>query len=120
MNEVLEEVGVEDIPKLLLLNKSDQLNDDQKISLMEEFPDAVMMSSRNPADITLLHERIVKSSESDMLEEELLVPYTAKGVIGEIRANMRVIKEDYDQDGIRLQVRSGALELERVKKMLEV
>ena len=120
VNEVLEEIGVEDIPKLLLLNKSDQLNEDQKKSLMEEFPDAMMMSSRNPADITLLHERIVKFSESDMLEEELLVPYTAKGVIGEIRANMRVLTEDYDQDGIRLRVRSRELELERVKKMLEV
>lgn len=120
VNEVLDEIGVEDIPKLLLLNKSDQLNDAQKKSLMEEFPDAVMMSSRDPADITLLHERIVKFSESDMLEEELLVPYTAKGVIGEIRSNMRVLKEDYDQDGIRLQIRSGELELERVKKMLQV
>ena len=30
VNEVLDEIGVEDIPKLLLLNKSDQLNDAQK------------------------------------------------------------------------------------------
>lgn len=120
VNEVLDEIGVEDIPKLLLLNKSDQLNEDQKKSLIEEFPDAVMMSSRNPADIAVLHERIVKLSESDMLEEELLVPYTAKGVIGEIRASMRVLKEDYEQAGIRLRVRSGELELERVKKMLQV
>jgi len=120
VNEVLEEIGVEDIPKLLLLNKSDQLNDAQKKSLTEEFPDAVMMSSRNPADIAILHERIVTLSEKDMPEEELLVPYTAKGVIGEIRANMRVIKEDYEETGIRLRVRSGELELERVKKMLEV
>jgi len=118
VNEVLAEIGVDDIPKLLLLNKSDQLNDAQKESLMDEFPDAMMMSSRNPADIVLLHDRIVQLSESDMQEEELLVPYTAKGVIGEIRANMRVLKEDYDQTGIRLQVRSGELELERVKKML--
>lgn len=120
VNEVLEEIGVEDIPKLLLLNKSDQLNDAQKKSLIEEFPDAVMMSSRNPADIAILHERIVTLSEKDMPEEELLVPYTAKGVIGEIRANMRVIKEDYEETGIHLRVRSGELELERVKKMLEV
>ena len=40
--------------------------------------------------------------------------------IGEIRANMHVLKEDYDQTGIRLQVRSGELELEHVKKMLQV
>lgn len=119
VNEVLAEIGVEDIPKLLLLNKSDRLNEAQKESLMEEFPDAMMMSSRNPADIALLHERIVKLSESGMQEEELLVPYTAKGVIGEIRASMRVLKEDYDQTGIRLRVCSGALDLERVKKMLQ-
>lgn len=120
VNEVLDEIGVEDIPKLLLLNKSDQLDEAQKKSLMDEFPDAMMMSSRNPEDIALLHERIVKFSESSMLEEELLVPYTAKGVIGEIRANMRVLKEEYEQDGIRLRVCSGALDLERVKKMLQI
>jgi len=120
VNEVLQEIGVEDIPKLLLLNKSDQLNGAQQKTLMEEFPDAMMMSSRNPADITILHERIVTLSEKDMPEEELLVPYTAKGVIGEIRANMRVLKEDYEESGIRLRVRSGELELERVKKMLQV
>ena len=120
VNEVLDEIGVEDIPKCLLLNKSDQLNEAQKKSLMEEFPDAIMMSSRDPADIAVLHQRIVTLSESDMQEEELLVPYTAKGVIGEIRANMHVLKEDYEETGIRLQVRSGELELERVKKMLQV
>lgn len=118
VNEVLQEIGVEDIPKLLLLNKSDQLNDAQKKSLMEEFPDAMMMSSRNLADIAVLHERIVTLSERDMQEEELLVPYNATGVIGEIRANMRVLKEDYEQTGIRLRVRCGELDLERVKKRL--
>ncbi len=120
VNEVLEEIGVEDIPKLLLLNKSDQLNETQKKSLMEEFPDAMMISARNSADIAALHERIVTFSESGMQEEELLVPYTANGVIGEIRANMRVLKEDYDQAGIRIRVRSRELDLERVKKMLLV
>jgi GTP-binding protein HflX len=120
VNEVLQEIGVEDIPKLLLLNKSDRLNEEQKKSLMEEFPDAMMISARNPADIALLHARIVKFAESEMQEDELLVPYTATGVIGEIRANMRVLKEDYDQDGIRIQVCAREIDLDRVKKMLQV
>ena len=55
-----------------------------------------------------------------MLEEELLVPYTANGVVGEIRANMRVLKEDYEQEGIRIRVRSKEIDLVRVKKMLNV
>ena len=119
VNEVLHEVGVDDIPKLLLLNKSDQMNEEQKHNLLQEFPDAVLISARNPADISALHERIVMFAERDMFEEEIVVPYIAKGVIGEIRANMRVIKEDYEPDNIRLLVRSRVLDLERVKKMLQ-
>lgn len=118
VNEVLSEIGVEDTPKLLLLNKADQLTEEQKQKLMEEFPDAMMMSTRNPDDIAALHDRIVKYAESDMLEEELLVPYTANGVVGEIRANMRVLKEDYEQEGIRIRVLSKEIDLVRVKKML--
>jgi len=120
VNKVLEEIGIEDTPKILLLNKSDQLNDEQKQKLMQEFPEAVLISTRNPADIAALHERIVKHSERDMVEEEIHIPYTAKGIIGEIRANMRVLKEDYEPDCIRLLVRSRVLDLERVKKMLAV
>lgn len=118
VNEVLHEVGVDEIPNHLLLNKSDQLDDEQKKSLMIEFPDAILMSSRNPVDIIALHKLIVDSSEREMLEEEILVPYTAKGIIGEIRANMRVIKEEYEANVIRLLVRSKVIDLERIKKMI--
>ena len=119
VNEVLNEIGVDDIPKLLLLNKSDCLNEEQKEALLQEFPDAMLMSSRNPVDITALHKRIVAFAEHDMFEEEIVIPYTAKGVIGEIRNNMRVIKEAYENDNIRMRVLSKALDLDRVKKMLQ-
>lgn len=120
VNEVLAEIGVEGIPKLLLLNKSDRINDEQKKVLLQEFPNAMMISAFNPKDIQLLHQRIVKYSEMDMQQEEILVPYTAKGIVGEIRANMRVIKEDFEQSGIRLQVCCRKIDLEKVKKKLSV
>jgi len=119
VNEVLQEIGVDDSQKLLLLNKSDQLNDQQKEKLLQEFPDAVQLSTRNPVDISALRECIITFSERDMIEEEIIVPYTAKGIIGDIRGNMRVIKEDYDESCTRLLVRARALDLERVKKMLK-
>ncbi|MDX2369040.1 MAG: GTPase HflX, partial [Colwellia sp.] len=55
VHEVLDEVGVEDSKKLLVLNKSDQLSIEQQQSLMEEFPDAMITSARNPADVSKLH-----------------------------------------------------------------
>jgi GTP-binding protein HflX len=121
VHEVLEEVGVEDSQKLLVLNKSDRLSSMQQQALMEEFPDAMMTSTRNPADITKLHKYIVDVSEKGMIEEEVIVPYTAKGIIGEIRSSMSVTKEEYEYEYIKLTVRSNSIDLARLKKrMLEL
>ena len=119
VNEVLREVGVEDTPQLLLLNKADRLSDQQKEVLLGEFPDAILISTRKPEDIQALRERIMQFAESDMIEEEIFVPYTAKGAVGEIRAKMRIVTESYEAEGIRLRVRSKAADLDRLKKMIQ-
>ena len=118
VHEVLEEVGVQDSKKLLVLNKSDQLSLEQQQALMEEFPDAMMTSTRNPADISKLHKYIVGVAQDEMIEDEVIIPYTAKGIIGEIRSNMSVIKEEYEYSHIKLTVRSNAIDLERLKKSM--
>ena len=118
VHEVLEEVGVENSKKLLVLNKSDQLGKEQQQALMKEFPDAMMTSTRNPADISKLHKYIVDVAQQEMIEEEVIIPYTAKGIIGEIRSSMSVTKEDYEYSHIKLTVRSNAIELARLKKRM--
>ena len=116
--QVLEDRGVEDSEKLLVLNKSDQLTTEQQQALMAEFPDAMMTSTRNPADISKLHKYIVGAAQNEMIEEEVIIPYTAKGVIGEIRSSMSVTKEEYEYTHIKLTVRSNAIDLERLKKRM--
>lgn len=118
VHQVLEEVGVEDSEKLLVLNKSDQLTTEQQQALMAEFPDAMMTSTRNPADISKLHKYIVGVAQNEMIEEEVIIPYTAKGVIGEIRSSMSVTKEEYEYSHIKLTVRSNAIDLARLKKRM--
>jgi GTP-binding protein HflX len=118
VHEVLNEVGVEDSKKLLVLNKSDQLSTEQQQALMEEFPEAMMTSTRNPADVIKLHKYIVSVAESDMIEEEIIIPYTANGIIGEIRSSMSVTKEEYEYEHIKFTVRSNHIELQRLKKLM--
>jgi len=115
---VLEEVGVEDSKKLLILNKSDQLSSEQQQALIQEFPEAMMTSARNPADVSKLHKYIVEVAQEEMIEEEIIVPYTAKGIVGEIRSSMSVTKEDYEYSHIKLTVRSNAIDLARLKKRM--
>ena len=118
VHKVLAEVGVEGSKKLLVLNKSDQLSTEQQQSLMDEFPDAMMTSTRNPDDISKLHKYIVDIAQEDMIEEEIVIPYTAKGIVGEIRSSMSVVKEEYEYSHIKLTVRSSAIDLERLKKRM--
>ncbi len=119
VHQVLEEVGVADSEKLLVLNKSDLLSTGQQEALMEEYPDAMMTSARNRDDVSKLHQYIITVSQGGMIEEEIIVPYTAKGIIGEIRSVMSVIKEDYDYEQITLTVRSSAINLARLKKRMQ-
>jgi GTP-binding protein HflX len=118
VNNVLQEVGVDGIQKQLVMNKSDKLNLEQQQALTLEFPDAMFTSTLNPEDIDALHKYIVSVTEQGMIEDELLIPYTAKGIIGEIRSSMKVIDEVYEYEFIRLIVRSDALNLQRMQKRI--
>lgn len=119
VHDVLGQVGVEGSEKLLVLNKSDRLSEEQQQALREEFPDAMLTSTRDPLDIKKLHKYIVGVAEQGMIEEEITVPYTANGIVGEIRSNMSVTKEEYDYDHIKLTVRSSAVDLARLKKRMQ-
>jgi GTP-binding protein HflX len=53
-----------------------------------------------------------------MIDEELRVPFTAQGVVAEIRAKMRILSEEYDAEGITIRVRSIPENLATIKKKL--
>jgi GTP-binding protein HflX len=116
--KVLAEVGATDVPSLLVLNKRDRLGPDELTALKAEYPDAVLLSTRNKEDLQALRERIMGYFESDMIDEELRIPFTAQGVVAEIRARMRILSEEYDAEGLTIRVRSTPENLAAVKKKL--
>lgn len=115
---VLAEVGATDIPSLLVLNKRDRLSPDELAALKAEYPDAVLLSTRSQEDLQALRERIMGYFESDMVDEDLQIPFTAQGVVAEIRAKMRILSEAYDANGLTLRVRSTPDNLSAIKRKL--
>jgi GTPase len=115
---VLDEVGAKDVPSLLILNKRDRLSDEELRSLNQEYQDAVMLSTRDKDDLKMLRDKILSYFESDMSDDTLFVPYAAKGVIGEIRAKLRVLNEDYTDAGVNLKVRGTSDTISHLKKKL--
>jgi GTP-binding protein HflX len=116
--EVLAEVGATEIPSVIVLNKRDRLTEDEAAQLKDEFPNAIQISTRNKDDLKMLRELIMTYFETNMIDEELFVPYVAKGVIGEIRNKMRVLGETYTDSGVNLKVRSTQENLAKIKKLL--
>lgn len=117
--KVLAEVGAVEVPSLLVLNKKDRLTSEQVSILHAEFPEAIMISTRDKEDLKKLREKILSYFETNMVDEDIFVPYQAKGIIGEIRGKMKVLSESYDEKGVKLTVRSHAETIASLKKKIE-
>ena len=118
--EVLKEIGAHETPSRLLLNKRDRLSEEEVQALRAEFPDAIFLSTRDKGDLAELRETMLSFFEKDMVEEDILIPYSTQGAIGEIREQMRVLTESYDERGTRFRVRARPEVLARVRRRYEL
>lgn len=116
--KVLAEVGASGVPGLVVMNKQDCLGPEAIASLKAEYPDAVFLSTRSKDDVNALRERIMTYFESEMIDEELCIPFTAQAVLAEIRARMRILSEEYTAEGLTIRVRSTPENLALIKTKL--
>lgn len=117
---VLSEVGVGDAPFLLVLNKRDNLTDEEQQKLQKEFPDAILISTRDKEDIKLLREKVLSFFESDMIDSEIFIPYLAQSaVIGDLRQRVRVLSESYNEMGMTVKVRAPKEAVEQFQQRID-
>jgi GTPase len=115
--DVIGEIDAADVPSWLILNKADRLNLAEVHLLQREFPDSLQISTRKPEDIERVKDAIRAFFAKDMVEVELLIPYDdSKGMIGEIRKNAMVLKEDFEEGGVRLKLKSTKEAVAKIQK----
>ena len=115
--EVLDEIGAGDVPWILVLNKIDKVAQIEREQLLKEFPAALLVSAKDPADVSRLRDAIVGAFEAEMTEADLVVPYAAGSAIGEIH-KVHVISESYEGDGVHYRVRATRSAIERIRARL--
>src|SRR3989440_1625482 len=93
--EVLGEIGAGDVPWVLVLNKIDKVAQTEREELLKEFPAALLVSAKDPADVRRVRDAIIGAFEADMTEVDLVVPYEAGSAIGEVH-KVHVISESYE------------------------
>jgi GTP-binding protein HflX len=119
VDQVLGELNVDLSNKLLLLNKVDCITEERQLALLEEYPDALQISTYDKVDVALVHQEIQTFLEKKMCAACFHIPYTASGIMGEIHSKMQVIDEQYHEDGMRLTLKASPVALERLHKMLQ-
>ena len=115
--EVLGEIGAGDVPWILVLNKIDKVAPAGREELSKEFPAALLVSAKDPADVGRVRDAIIGTFEADMTEVDLVVPYGAGRAIGEIH-KLHVISESYEGDGVHYRLRAPGSALERLRAIL--
>jgi GTP-binding protein HflX len=116
--EVLAQIEAADHPFLLVLNKSDRLDEAQRAALAREFPEAILMSARDPQHITALHARIALFFEQGMEDAEFVVPYSEQRKVALLHERCRVLEERYDEQGARVRVRAPKAVLGALRREL--
>jgi GTP-binding protein HflX len=116
--EVLHEIGADESPRLLVLNKADRLTPEERERLTSEHPKALLLSSRDKADVARLHAAIAAHFEQGMEEADLIVPYSLSKVAAEAHASTRVISEAHESDGTHLRVKATPEVIARLKAAL--
>ena len=112
--EVLEEIGAKDVPRLLVFNKIDRGGDEA--ALRAKYPGGVVISARREDDVAKLREAIVAFFQRDLVEAELFLPWTAQNLRGEIFATCKVLEERADGEGAFLRVRGEPEAVKRLRK----
>jgi GTPase len=107
---VLDEIGAGDVPRLLVFNKIDRVPEDvrpQTLAILRaRWPDAFVMSAKDPADVARLHAALAASFARDLVEAELRVPWDRQSLRGEIFAACEVMEERAEADAAVFRVRA--------------
>ncbi len=105
VSSVLEEIGAQDIPQLLVQNKIDLLDADQVRVLAARYPDAVMVSALDGVGMGSLRMRIAQVASAADVTRTVLIPYTKGALMRDVHERCQVISERYEQEGMLATVR---------------
>ncbi|WP_165492229.1 GTPase HflX [Egibacter rhizosphaerae] len=104
VDEVLEEIGAQDMPTLLALNKVDALDAEERRELHRDFPDAVAVSAATGQNVERLLGRVAAALPTPRREVEALVPYAEGQLVAQAHREGEVRKEEHRPEGTYLVV----------------
>ena len=133
VDDVLDEIGAGDTPRLLTLNKIDLLGEhrsggdgaapsrtaERRRALSFRFPDAVQVSGEAALGLDDLREAIEARFLKTLRQMELLVPYREGGTLSELHELAGELEREDTAEGVRIRARVPAAAAPRFERFSE-
>jgi GTP-binding protein HflX len=113
--DVIGEVGARDLPEIVAFNKTDLVDEDQRLLLRGLEPRAVFVSARTGEGVEELLARISAALPHPDVELELLIPYDRGELVALAHERARVTETRYDERGTWLTVMATQRVAEQLK-----
>jgi len=118
VTEVLDDIGAKDNPRLVVLNKSDKLeNNAELLMLTREIPGSIPVSAVTGVGIDKVVEQVREASRGRSQDLEMTIPHTDGKTLHYLETRAVILDRRYDADAVRLRVRLGQRQLDQLQSM---
>lgn len=104
VEETLSEIGADETPRMIVLNKVDLLSEDEREDLRTSNPDAILVSGETGYGTQELGERVQRELAHMLRSMELLVPYADGGSLAELHEIAGEIAREDTPEGVLVKV----------------
>jgi GTP-binding protein HflX len=116
VDEVLDEIGAGDAPRLLALNKVDLIDSERRSELAHRFPDAMQVSAAAGEGLESLTAEIERRFLDTLRPMDLLLPYAEGRSLSELHELAGELEREETPDGVRVQARVPAVAAVRFER----
>jgi GTP-binding protein HflX len=119
VDSVLDEIGAGEVPRLLVLNKTDLLDGERRRELAFRFPDAPRVSAATGEGLDGLSDRIEAAFLASLRPMDLLLPYAEGGRLSELHDVAGEMQREDTAEGVRVRARvpiAAAARFERFER----
>ena len=120
IENVLKDMGAQEIPQILVLNKVDLISDGNMIEKRQrEFPNSVTVSAQQHLRLSELRSRIIGKMEENFQTIDLEFSYDQGKTIAHAQEGVDVLKREYEENGVKLRIRGSQSRINQILSAVE-
>jgi GTP-binding protein HflX len=105
---VIDEIGAQDVPEIIAINKSDVADQEVLMEILRKEPNSYAISVKTGFGIDALIHAIEKTLPRPKIEVDVVVPYSRGDLISAIHEHGEILSEEYVEEGTAIHARVDA------------